>query len=86
MSDIVSHKIHKALKVRIYPSEDQKVILNKTFGCCRVVYNERLAEHINYYNTYRDNPNRPRFKLREIVNRHTLISLIHAKSKEMEEK
>ena len=62
MSDIVSHKIHKALKVRIYPSEDQKLILNKTFGCCRVVYNERLAEHINYYNTYRDNPNRPRFK------------------------
>ena len=62
MSEIVSHKIHKALKVRIYPSEEQKVILNKTFGCCRVVYNERLAEHINYYNTYKDNPNRPKFK------------------------
>ena len=62
MSDIVSHKIHKALKLRIYPSEEQKVILNKTFGCCRVVYNERLAEHINYYNTYKDNPNKPKFK------------------------
>ena len=62
MSDIASHKIHKALKVRLYPSEEQKVILNKTFGCCRVVYNERLSEHINYYNTYRDNPNRPKFK------------------------
>ena len=62
MSDIVSHKIHKALKVRLYPSEEQKVILNKTFGCCRVVYNERLAEHINYYNTHKDNPNRPKFK------------------------
>ena len=62
MSDTVSHKIHKALKVRIYPSEKQKVILNKTFGCCRVVYNERLAEHINYYNTYKDNPNKPKFK------------------------
>ena len=62
MSDIVSHKIHKALKVRLYPSEEQKEILNKTFGCCRVVYNERLAEHINYYNTYKDNPNRPKFK------------------------
>ena len=62
MSDIVSHKIHKALKVRLYPSEEQKMILNKTFGCCRVVYNERLAEHINYYNTYKDNPNRPKFK------------------------
>src|SRR5574344_774387 len=62
MSDIVSHKIHKALKVRLYPSEEQKIILNKTFGCCRVVYNERLAEHINYYNLYKDNPDRPKFK------------------------
>ena len=62
MSDIVSRKIHKALKVRLYPSEEQKVILNKTFGCCRVVYNERLSEHINYYNTYKDNPNKPKFK------------------------
>ena len=62
MSDIVSHKIHKALKVRLYPSEKQKVILDKTFGCCRVVYNERLSEHINYYNTYKANPDRPKFK------------------------
>lgn len=62
MSDIVSHKVHKALKVRLYPSEEQKAILNKTFGCCRVVYNERLSEHIEYYNTYKDNPDRPKFK------------------------
>ena len=62
MSSIVSHKIHKALKTRIYPSEEQKVILDKTFGCCRVVYNERLTEHINYSNTYKDNPNKPKFK------------------------
>ena len=62
MSDTVSHRVHKALKVRLYPSEEQKVILNKTFGCCRVVYNERLAEHINYSDTYKDNPNKPKFK------------------------
>ena len=62
MSDTVSRTIHKALKVRIYPSEEQKVILNKTFGCCRVIYNERLTERINYYNTYKDDPNRPKFK------------------------
>ena len=62
MSDNVSHKVHKALKVRLYPSEEQKVILNKTFGCCRVVYNERLSEHIEYWNLYKDNPNRPKFK------------------------
>lgn len=62
MSDNISHKIHKALKVRIYPSEEQKVILNKTFGCCRVVYNERLSEHIEYWNLYKDNPDKPKFK------------------------
>ena len=62
MSITVSRKIHKALKVRVYPSEEQKVILSKTFGCCRVVYNERLTEHISYYNTYKDNPNKPKFK------------------------
>ena len=62
MSDNVSHKVHKALKVRIYPSEKQKEILNKTFGCCRVVYNERLSEHIEYWNKYKDNPDRPKFK------------------------
>ena len=62
MSDNISHKVHKALKVRIYPSKEQKVILNKTFGCCRVVYNERLSEHIEYYNTYKDNPDKPKFK------------------------
>ena len=62
MSDTVSLKIHKALRLRIYPSEEQKVILNKTFGCYRIVYNERLAEHDNYYNAYRDNPDKPKFK------------------------
>ena len=62
MSDIVSRKIHKALKVRLYPSEEQKMILNKTFGCCRVVYNERLSEHINYYTTYKNNSDKPKFK------------------------
>ena len=62
MSDTVSHKIHKSLKVRLYPSEEQKVILNKTFGCCRVVYNERLAEHREYSTTYKDAPDKPKFK------------------------
>ena len=62
MSDNTNHKIHKALKVRLYPSKEQKVILNKTFGCCRVVYNERLSEHIEYWNLYKDNSDRPKFK------------------------
>lgn len=29
----------RAYKYRIYPTEEQKVLLAKTFGCCRYVYN-----------------------------------------------
>ena len=33
---------HKAYKFRIYPTESQKVLLEKTFGCVRLVYNHYL--------------------------------------------
>ncbi|WRL42604.1 helix-turn-helix domain-containing protein [Cyanobacterium aponinum UTEX 3222] len=29
----------KAYKYRIYPTDEQKVLLAKTFGCCRWFYN-----------------------------------------------
>ena len=32
----------RAYKYRIYPTDDQKVLLAKTFGCCRFVYNWAL--------------------------------------------
>jgi len=32
-------QILKAYKYRIYPTTDQEVLLNKTFGCCRVIWN-----------------------------------------------
>lgn len=34
----------RAYKYRIYPTEEQKAMLAKTFGCCRYVYNWALAE------------------------------------------
>ena len=34
---------NKAYKYRIYPSAEQKVLFEKTFGCCRFVYNQILA-------------------------------------------
>ena len=64
MSDKVSRKIHKALKIRLYPSEDQKTLLNKTFGCCRLLYNERLREHIDWYNANKDLPKDQRSKFK----------------------
>lgn len=42
-------KYNKAFKFRIYPTEAQKVLINKTFGCVRFVYNRMLADKIQYY-------------------------------------
>lgn len=39
----------KGFKYRIYPNEEQKVQLSKTFGCCRFVYNQLLAKKIELY-------------------------------------
>ena len=33
----------KAYKYRIYPNDEQKVQIAKTFGCCRFVYNQTLS-------------------------------------------
>jgi putative transposase len=52
--------IHKTYKFRIYPSEQQKIVIEKHFGCCRFVFNKFLNErkeeylnngnYLNYYN------------------------------------
>lgn len=38
-----------AYKYRIYPTGTQKVLMEKTFGCCRYVYNRALALKIAFY-------------------------------------
>lgn len=37
-------KVQKRFNFRVYPSEDQKVLLEKTFGCSRWVYNFGLGK------------------------------------------
>ena len=32
-------KYNLAFKYRIYPNKDQELLINKTFGCVRFVYN-----------------------------------------------
>ncbi|MBZ9634585.1 IS200/IS605 family element RNA-guided endonuclease TnpB [Clostridium sp. FP1] len=39
----------KAYKFRLYPNEEQRIYLAKTFGCTRFVYNRMLAERIKSY-------------------------------------
>lgn len=36
--------MYKAYKFRLYPNEEQKVLLNKSFGCARFVYNHYLSK------------------------------------------
>ena len=40
----------RAYKYRIYPTDEQKVLFAKTFGCCRFVYNWALNLKITAYN------------------------------------
>ncbi|MCP1101715.1 helix-turn-helix domain-containing protein, partial [Aequitasia blattaphilus] len=40
---------NKAIKVRLYPNKEQEEQLKKTFGCCRFLYNQMLADKIEEY-------------------------------------
>ena len=35
--------MNKGIKFRIYPNKQQRELINRTFGCCRLVYNNGLA-------------------------------------------
>lgn len=50
-------KCHKAYKFRIYPSKEQRILLAKTFGSVRFVYNKMLEEKINHYNNTKEKLN-----------------------------
>lgn len=44
-----SRTMHKAFKFRIHPTEQQKLLLAKTFGCVRLVYNHYLGLKTKMY-------------------------------------
>lgn len=39
----------KAIKIRLYPTDEQVAYINKQLGCCRVVYNDCLAYRKDSY-------------------------------------
>ena len=41
----------KSFKYRLYPNKEQEIQIQKTFGCCRFVYNQTLAYRKNLYET-----------------------------------
>lgn len=42
-------KINRAIKYRAYPTEQQKELLGKTFGCVRYIWNRMLDDAQNFY-------------------------------------
>jgi putative transposase len=44
----------KAYKFRLYPNEEQRIYLAKTFGCTRFIYNRMLADRIKSYEENKD--------------------------------
>ena len=46
----------KALKIRIYPNVQQTILLNKTFGCSRFIYNTMLSERKDVYAKLKEKP------------------------------
>ena len=47
-------KQNKAYKFRLYPTGEQSLIIRKTFGCVRFVYNKMLAERKETYENLRN--------------------------------
>ena len=46
--------VNKGYRYRIYPTHGQAVLINKTFGCIRFIYNKMLADRIAIYEKYKD--------------------------------
>lgn len=47
-------KINRAYKFRLYPNQDQRIMLDKTFGCCRFLWNQMLHERTKTYQHLKD--------------------------------
>ena len=45
--------MNKAFKYRVYPSTEQKILIHKTFGCVRFVYNRMLANRKEIYEQFK---------------------------------
>lgn len=46
--------MNKAFKYCLYPNAEQEILIHKTFGCVRFVYNRMLANHKEIYEQCQD--------------------------------
>lgn len=59
----IKQPLAKGFKCRIYPTNEQQAYLNKTFGCCRFVYNHLLASSQLAYDHWKLNNQLPKPKM-----------------------
>ena len=45
---------HKSLRLCIYPNKSQEILINKTFGCCRLIYNLHVDEWNKHYESIKN--------------------------------
>ena len=51
-------KVQKGIRVRLYPTEEQEVLIDKTIGCCRFVHNQTLVDCKRSYEQTRHFPSK----------------------------
>lgn len=49
-------QVTRSFRYRIYPNAEQRVLLERTFGSCRFVWNRVLADTIQQYEAHKANP------------------------------
>jgi len=65
--------MEKAYKFRIYPTKEQEILIQKTFGCTRFIFNRYLSKRIDAYS-----------KSKELINTNTLYLDLTQSKKEYE--
>ena len=58
--------MHKGIRVRLYPTEEQEILINKTIGCCRFVHNQTLADCKQLYEQTKHFPSQSK-RVRNLV-------------------
>ena len=46
---------YRSIKYRLYPTKQQVILFEQTFGCCRKLWNLMLSDKINYYQNNKTN-------------------------------
>ena len=73
----------KAYKYRIYPNNEQRIQIAKTFGCCRFVYN-LYNMYSAYQNFFREHAGYPKFKSKQ--DNHKSYTINYTKNQKNQKK